>query len=200
MSDFLSDLGDGLAAVAPTIASAFGGPLAGLGVTWLEKALGVAPGTSEIDNNVFKKALQAAVADPVQVLALKTADLEFRQFCLDNDLRLEAVAAADRDSARQRQVAMGDTFPNTLAAAIFLAFIAVILAQFALVVMSAMWKFTLMPEAYRLIDSATGALSSLAGLVTMFYFGSNRQSKAKDTTISDMAATAANGNGSNGKK
>lgn len=200
MSDFLSDLGDGLAAVAPTIASAFGGPLAGLGVTWLEKALGVAPGTSETDKNAFQKAMQAAVADPAQVLELKKADLAFRQFCLDNDLRLEAVAAADRDSARQRQVAMGDTFPNVLAMGIFTAFTLVILLQFGLVVLSSVQKVTLMPEAYRLIDSATGALSSLAGLVAMFYFGSNRQSKAKDNTISDMALNSStNGNG-NGKK
>ncbi len=32
MADFWSNLGDGVAAIAPTVASAFGGPLAGLAV------------------------------------------------------------------------------------------------------------------------------------------------------------------------
>lgn len=185
MADFWSDLGDGVAAVAPTIARAFGGPLAGLGVTWLEKALGVDPGASK-DAKSFKDTLTSALANPDQVIKIREQDYAFKQFCMDHELQIEKVEAADRDSARRRQVDLHDLFPNKLAVAIFGAFTLTILLQFGLIVMSAMYKFTLMPEAYRMLDSTTGALGSLAGLVAMFYFGSNRQSKAKDDTISAL--------------
>src|SRR5260221_7436499 len=97
MADFWSTLGDGVAAIAPTVASAFGGPLAGLAVTTLEKALGVAPGTSAGDPKGFAATLQGALASPEQVLALKQADLAFQQFCKENDLKLVQADNADRD-------------------------------------------------------------------------------------------------------
>src|SRR5260221_6688225 len=115
MADFWSNLGDGVAAIAPTVASAFGGPLAGLAVTTLEKALGVAPGAAASDPKGFAATLQTALATPEQVLALKQADHAFKQFCLDNELQLVKADDADRDSARRRQVDAKDATPTVLA-------------------------------------------------------------------------------------
>ena len=93
----LEGVGDGLAAVAPTIASAFGGPLAGLAVTQIEKWIGVGPGTAKDDPKGFNAKLQAALADPAQVLELKRLDIEFEKFCKENDLQIFKTEVEDKE-------------------------------------------------------------------------------------------------------
>lgn len=181
MADFWSELGDGVAAVAPSIASAFGGPLAGMGVTWLEKALGVAPGQSAADPKGFQATLQSALANPDQVLALKKADNEFKQFCLDNDLQYEKVAAADRDSARNRQIQVKDHMPN----------IALILTTFGFFgMMVLMMIYDVPPQNKDMVNIMLGSLGTGWMACLTYFVGSTRTSARKDETIAGLSKPA----------
>lgn len=181
MASLLGDLGEGLAAVAPSIASAFGGPLAGLGVTWLEKALGVAPGTSS-DPSAFQTALSSAMASPDQVLALKKADNEFKEFCLKNNIEWAQLDVADRKSARDMQIATKDWMPRLLGLAIV-----------AMAVAAAYMLFTDKiptardPSVSLTVGSVIGYIFNELKQVLAYYFGSSAGSAAKDATIADQA-------------
>lgn len=181
MADFWGDLGDGVAAIAPTIASAFGGPLAGLAVTTLEKALGFAPGASRTDDpKGFEAKLQGALATPEQVLALRQADLAFKQFCLDNELQLVRADNADRDSARRRQVELHDYTPTVLAMLVTLGF-------FGLLCLLA---FHEAPVGNRdILNIMVGSLGAAWVAVVSYYFGSSAGSRVKDGSIAALAKT-----------
>ena len=174
MADFWSTLGDGVAAIAPTVASAFGGPLAGLAVTTLEKALGVAPGAAASDPKGFTSTLQSALATPEQVLALKQADNAFKQFCLDNELQLVKADDADRDSARRRQVDLHDVTPTALAALVTAGFFG----------MLAIMAFHDLPTGNRdMLNIMLGSLGAAWVAVVSYYFGSSAGSRAKDQAL-----------------
>lgn len=97
--------------VAPAIATALGGPLAGLGVSALAGALGLGQDAGEED-------LAQALAHPTpeQLLALKRAEMDFTARLKELDIDLERLAVADRSSARRREAATGDSWtPRVLA-------------------------------------------------------------------------------------
>lgn len=177
MSDFLSDLGDSLAAVAPSIASAFGGPLAGLGVTWLEKALGVEPGASK-DAKSFKDTLTSALANPDQVIKIREQDYAFKQFCIDHELQLEKIEAADRDSARNRQIQVKDHMPNVLCVMVTIGFFGM---------MGAMLHWDVPPQNKDMFNIMLGSLGTGWTACLAYFVGSNRGSKAKDETIATLS-------------
>jgi hypothetical protein len=174
MADFWSNLGDGVAAIAPTIASAFGGPLAGLAVTALEKALGVAPGMSASDPKGFQARLGAALATPEQVLALKQADIAFKEFCSANELQLVRADNEDRDSARRRQVGLRDATPTVLALLVTAGFFG----------MLATMAFQDLPAANKdMLNVMLGSLGAAWVAVVSYYFGSSAGSRAKDEAL-----------------
>lgn len=96
--------------VAPTLATALGGPLAGAAV----RAIGAAFGLDETAN---EEAIARVVANatPEQLLALKNADQAFAVKMEELGVDVARIDAADRDSARKRQVEMNDWTPSVLA-------------------------------------------------------------------------------------
>lgn len=105
-----------VATVAPWLGTALGGPLGGLAVGAVADALGL----SEKTEGAIKQALSGAT--PEQMLAMKTADLSFavemQRLGFENVKALEAVAAGDRASARDRETEVKDSTPRVLAYAI----------------------------------------------------------------------------------
>lgn len=81
-----------LGAIAPTIATALGGPLAGVATKYVAGKL---LGDEDAD---IESILQSP--SPDQLIALKTIDAEFKKFCLDNKLKLETAEIADKQNAR----------------------------------------------------------------------------------------------------
>lgn len=178
MAEFWRHLVDGVAAIAPTIASAFGGPLAGLAVTAIEKALGVEPGRSAADPKGFQATLQSALATPEQVLALRQADLAFKQFCLDNELQLVRADNADRADARARQAILHDHAPTVLA----------MLVTFGFFGMLGVMAFHDLPVGNRdMLNIMLGSLGAAWVAVVSYYFGSSAGSRAKDSSIAALA-------------
>src|SRR5579863_10273986 len=94
-----------LGTVAPSIASALGGPLAGMAVGSLSKAL---LGDASAGQNAPDKIMDAVLTanNPDVLLKLHQAENEFQLAMQEHGVDLEKLAQADRDSARQRQVAL----------------------------------------------------------------------------------------------
>ena len=99
--------------VAPSIATAVGGPLAGMATRAISEALlGKPDGTED------ELAEAAKSATPEQLLALKQAEQNFVIRMRELDVDLERIANQDRGSAREREIKTGDYTPKLLAAAV----------------------------------------------------------------------------------
>ncbi|HEV2349029.1 MAG TPA: hypothetical protein VG028_04185 [Terriglobia bacterium] len=102
-----------LSSVAPSIATALGGPLAGLAVGSLSKALLGDPAAGQGAPEKIEDAVLNA-SNPDVLLKLKQAENEFQLALAEHGVDLEKLAEADRASARQRQMALRDYTPTVL--------------------------------------------------------------------------------------
>ncbi len=153
--------------VAPTIATAMGGPLAGMAVRTLsETLLGKPDGTTD------ELAAAAAAATPDQLLSLKNAENQFKLEMKKLDVDLERISAGDRDSARQMAITTKDWTPRALAAVITIGFFGVLMYMLMFGLPSAGGG-----EAMLVM---LGTLGTAWGAVVSFYFGSSAGSRAKD--------------------
>lgn len=159
--------------VAPSIASAVGGPLAGMATRAISEALLGKPDGTEAELTEA-----AAKATPEQLLALKQAENEFSVRMRELDIDLERIASADRDSARQREVKTGDWMPRVLAF--------VVVGGFMLTVFLVLlghvegMKDPLMATT---VGTLIGFVSAKCEQVVAYYFGSSAGSKAKDEAL-----------------
>jgi hypothetical protein len=112
---------DWLKTVLPTVATALGGPLAGVAVNFIADKLGLEDKTVE--------AVQAAIsaASPEQLVQLKQIDADLQKYFAGLGIKLEEIAAADRASARDREAKTGDTLtPRLLAVGVTIGFFGVL--------------------------------------------------------------------------
>jgi hypothetical protein len=170
--DIGKTLGGILGAIAPTIGTAFGGPLGGMAARAITEALGIDAASSE-------EQISAAVsnATPEQLLALKKADNDFKAQMKSLDIDLIKIMAADTANARQMQMTTRDLTPRILAAA-------VVGGLFGLLTIMA---FHDLPAANKdALMLLLGALNSAFGAVMGFYFGSSASSQKKDDTIKSL--------------
>lgn len=154
-----------LGQLAPTLAQALGGPLAGGVVKKLAGALlgNESAGEDKVGEAILK-------ADPATLLKLKEMEQEYAKFVLEHDLNLEKLAVDDRDSARKREMAVKDWIPAVLALSLNAAFFALMFLMFRQKV----------PAENR--DAFTLLLGMLSGGVTSvlsYYFGSSSGSARK---------------------
>ena len=152
--------------VAPTIATALGGPLAGLAVEAVSKALGVS-------GDEVKSMLDEGKMSADQIAQVKVAELELQKQAQALGLNFEQLAVDDRKSAREMQVSTRSLLVPTLAIIIVVSFIGVVVG-------------TMMGLSH--IESAmagtlVGYLSAKAEQVVAFYFGSSAGSQRKDELL-----------------
>ena len=158
---------DWLKSIAPTIATAMGGPLAGMAVEAISKAIGVDP--SEVQNTINSGKMTAD-----QIASLQTAELALKARAQEMGLDFEKLAVADRASARQMQISTNSFVPPTLSIMIVVAWSAV---QYFLL------THVIDPSMRELIARVLGTLDGALMLVLSFYFGSSSGSQAKDTML-----------------
>ena len=162
--DLLKSFGPLIGSVAPTIATALGGPVAGMAVKAISGALfGHQDGTEDD--------IMAALSNPTgdQLAALKKIDADFKVQMKSLDIDLERIAASDRDSARQMAIQTHDLTPRILA---FLVIIAWVFVQWHLL-------NNIIPDVMReLIARVLGTLDAALTLVLSYYFGSSHQHSA----------------------
>ena len=164
-----SKIGGIIGAVAPTIATALGGPLAGMATKFVSNALfGHQDGTADD--------IQAALLNPSgdQLAALKKIDADFKTQMKSLDIDLERIAAGDRDSARQMQMATKSWLPETLAIMVTIGFFGII----AYII-----KFGLPESGNEAVLLLLGSLGTAWGGVMAFYFGSSAGSQKKTEAL-----------------
>jgi hypothetical protein len=88
---------DILSKLAPTAATLLTGPLGGMAVDALGKALGLEGATQD----KIKEVMSSGNMTPEQVAAIKKAEADLQLKLKELDIKLEEVQAADRNSARQ---------------------------------------------------------------------------------------------------
>lgn len=166
--DLLGTFGPLLRQIAPTIATALGGPVAGMAVRALSIGL-----LGRDDASASDLAEVLAAATPDQVTEIKRIDAEFQVKMKQLDIDLEALVVADRKSAREMQMTLKTNLVPSMAVFILCSFVAVTVA-------------TLL--GYTKVDSVLagtliGYLSAKAEQVISFYFGSSNSSQNKDLLL-----------------
>lgn len=165
----LDQFGPLLGQVAPTIATALGGPLAGVAVKTLSNVLLGHDSGSEDD---VRAAM--ATATPDQLAAIKKIDNDFKAHMKELDIDLERIAAGDRDSARKMQSETKDWTPKALAFFITFGFFGALI-----------WimVFGIPQTGTEVLLMMLGSLSTSWTGVVQFYYGSSAGSKAKNDIL-----------------
>jgi len=153
--------------VAPTIATALGGPLAGLAVTAIAKVIGV-------DEKDVQGVIDNGKMSADQIAQLKLAELEFQKQTNELGLNFEKLAVDDRKSARDMQISTHSFVPAMLSVLVVTAWAVI---QYFLL------THVIATEMREIIIRILGTLDAALMLVLSFYFGSSNSSQAKDKMI-----------------
>jgi hypothetical protein len=158
---------DWLKQIAPTIATALGGPLAGMAVSAISKAIGVDP--EKVGDMISSNKLTAD-----QIAMVKIAEIELQKQAQELGLNFEKLEVEDRKSARDMQSATRSKMPPILAGAVTLGFFSIMVMMF-----------------FNQIDSNNPAILMMLGSlgtawtgIIAYYFGSSAGSQAKTDLLS----------------
>jgi len=167
--DLLKTFGPLLGSVAPTLATALGGPLAGMATKALSMAL--LGNEDGLEDDIRASLLTAS---PEQLASVKKIDADFKVQMKSLDIDLEALAVDDRKSARDMQKEVKDWIPRALAISVTLGYFGII----AYVLVSG-----LPLNGSEVLLMLLGTLSAGWTGVMAFYFGSSSGSQKKDAMI-----------------
>jgi len=160
-----------LKALAPTIASALGGPLAGLAVESLSKAIGIDP--KDVQATIDSGKLSAE-----QIMSIKQAEIAMAARAQEMGLDFAKLSNDDRKSARDMQVATKSWIPAVLAISVTIGFFGILIGM--------------MTETFKTSDALMLMLGSLAtawtGIIG-FFFGSSASSQNKDDLLHQSTPT-----------
>ena len=158
---------DWLKQIAPTIATAMGGPLAGMAVSAISKAIGVDP--DKVGDLISNNKLTAD-----QIAQVKIAEIELQKQAQELGLNFEKLEVEDRKSAREMQSKTRSSVPPILACVVTIGF-------FGIMAMMLLGK----------VDSGNPAILMMLGSlgtawtgIVSYYFGSSAGSQAKTDLLS----------------
>jgi hypothetical protein len=168
-----------LRAVAPGLATAFGGPLAGAAVKILgDKLLGRPDATAED----VEAALSSGSLSGEQIVALKAAEQSFT-------LEMERVYVGDTQNARAQTVELAKAeSPLAWGAAIVSTLI--VLGYFFCIYRLFIVQIDMPPNVFQLLNVMFGALSLAFGQVCNYWLGSSAGSKRASDSIRKIAEQA----------
>ena len=162
---------DWLKQIAPTIATAMGGPLAGMAVSAISKAIGVDP--SEVGDLISNNKLTAE-----QIAQVKIAEIELQKQAQELGLNFEKLSVEDRKSARDMQAATRSIVPPALAAIVTVGFFGIL----------GMMLFGRVDSGNPAILMMLGSLGTAWTGIIAYYFGSSAGSQAKTDLLSKAPA------------
>jgi len=158
---------DWLKQIAPTIATAMGGPLAGMAVSAISKAIGVDP--DKVGDLISSNKLTAD-----QIAQVKIAEIELQKQAQELGLNFEKLEVEDRKSARDMQATTRSMMPPLLAGLVTIGFFSIMVMMF-----------------FNKIDSGNPAILMMLGSlgtawtgIIAYYFGSSAGSQAKTDLLS----------------
>ena len=151
--------------LAPTIASCLGGPLAGMAVEAISKAIGVDP-------NAVQDTINSGKLTAEQIASIQQAEIALKAKAQEMNLDFEQLAVQDRKSARDMQVTTKSWIPPLLAIIITLGFFGILAGMMTGRVTSS--------EALMIMLGSLG--TAWTGIIA-FYFGSSASSQNKDQLL-----------------
>jgi len=162
---------DWLKTIAPTIATALGGPLAGLAIEAVSKAIGIDP--KDVQSTISEGKLSSD-----QIMLLKQAEIDMAARAQEMGLDFAKLNVEDRRSAREMQAETRSYIPAILAIAVTIGFFGILVGM--------------MTETFKTSDPLMLMLGSLGtawtGIIA-FYFGSSAGSQAKDDLLHQSTPT-----------
>lgn len=163
--------------VAPWIGTALGGPLGGMAVGAIADAFGLPDKTAD----AVKQAISGAT--PEQMLALKNADQAFavtvQKLGFEHIEALQRLGNDDRNSARQREIAVKDVTPKLLALVVTLGFFGVL---------AFMLMQSVPPSSRDVLNIMLGSLGTAWISIISYYFGSTNGSSRKTELLAKAPA------------
>jgi hypothetical protein len=157
-----------LKGVAPVLATAVAGPAGGAAVGWIASKLG-------IDDDTIEGVTKALTGNPEMALKLKELDLEYAK-----------LEVQDRDSARQAYAAVATSEHATKLDKIVVPVLALGVVGLAFTLIGVLMFVNTPQDQQQIIIFALGFITSAAGQVLSFYFGSSQGSKDKTEEIKGM--------------
>jgi hypothetical protein len=170
-------MNDFLKSIAPALGTALLGPMGGIAAKFIADKIGI----DEKTVDAVTEAIGGNKLTADQLAGIKLAEIEFQKFCKTNNVDLEKIAAADRDSARTNNVAGGTQ--NKL----FL--LSVLLLGIALG--CEVWVLfngypVHVPEI--VVGRILGLMDSIAAAVLAYWFGTTASSAVKTNLIAQAPA------------
>jgi hypothetical protein len=153
--------------IAPTLAGAVAGPLGAAAVSAIASKLGVSDSVEEV--------AKAIAGDPQA--AQKLAELELEYAKLD---------AQDRDSARKAYAAVATSENSTKLEKLVVPILALGVVGLAFTLIGILMFVDTPSDQQQLVIFALGFITSAAGQVLSFYFGSSQGSKDKTEEMKGM--------------
>jgi hypothetical protein len=157
-----------LKGVAPVLATAVAGPAGGAAVGWIASKLG-------IPDDTIEGVTAALTGNPEMTLKLKELDLEYAK-----------LEVADRDSARQAYAAVATSEHATKLDKVVVPVLALGVVGLAFTLIGVLMFVNTPTDQQQIIIFALGFITSAAGQVLSFYFGSSQGSKDKTEEIKGM--------------
>jgi len=162
---------DWLKQIAPTIATAMGGPFGTLAYGVVSKVMGISPEDAQ-------KTIESGKLTAEQIAQVKLAEIELQKQAQELGLNFEKLSAEDRKSARDMQAATRSIVPPALAAIITVGFFGIL----------GMMLFGKVDGSNPTILMMLGSLSTAWTGIIAYYFGSSAGSQAKTDLLSKAPA------------
>jgi hypothetical protein len=157
-----------LKGVAPVLATAVAGPAGGAAVGWIASKLG-------IDDATVEGVTQALTENPEMTLKLKELDLEYAK-----------LEAQDRDSARQAYSTVATSEHATKLDKSVVPILALGTVTLAFLFIAILMFRDVPTDQQQMVIFALGFITSSAGQVLSFYFGSSQGSKDKNKELQEL--------------
>jgi len=157
-----------LKGVAPVLATAVAGPAGGAAVGWIASKLG-------IPDDTIEGVTKALTGNPEMAMKLKELDLEYAK-----------LEIADRDSARKAYAQVATSEHATKLDKVVVPVLALGVVGLAFTLIGVLMFVNTPQDQQQIIIFALGFITSAAGQVLSFYFGSSQGSKDKTEEMKGM--------------
>lgn len=157
-----------LKGVAPVLATAVAGPAGGAAVGWIASKLG-------IPDDTIEGVTKALTGNPEITMKLKELDLEYAK-----------LEVQDRNSARQAYAQVATSEHATKLDKVVVPVLALGVVGLAFTLIGVLMFVNTPTDQQQIIIFALGFITSAAGQVLSFYFGSSQGSKDKTEEIKGM--------------
>ena len=157
-----------LKGVAPVLATAVAGPAGGAAVGWIASKLG-------IPDDTIEGVTKALTGNPEMAMKLKELDLEYAK-----------LEIADRDSARKAYAQVATSEYATKLDKVVVPVLALGVVGLAFMLIGILMFVDTPNDQQQLVIFALGFITSAAGQVLSFYFGSSQGSKDKTEEMKGM--------------